>query len=268
MVRRYGSTRGFLHTEPHHDDIMLGYLPAAVRHMRSATNVHFFATLTSGFTAVTNDYMSRVLATAHRHLDTPEFARLRDESYFADTTGCRNRDIWRYLDGIAAKDIAACEEGTSRRMLRCLIEVFDETDFNRIGDRIDELLHYFKKEYPGKKDLPHIQRLKGMVREWEAECLWGYLGWNCESVMHARLGFYTGDIFTEEPTANRDIPPIMAALKKARPDVVSVAFDPESSGPDTHYKALQAVAEAIRIYGAEADVSKLRIWAIAMSGSL
>ena len=251
----------FLHTEPHHDDIMLGYLPAVVRHVRSSTNVHFFATLTSGFTAVTNDYMGRLLKTLRPFLGSSEFASLREQGYFTPgNIQCRNRDIWRYLDGVAAKDSAASEEGVSRRVLRSLIEVFDEADFNHLRDRIDELLHYFEKEYPGKKDLPHIQRLKGMVREWEAECLWGYFGWRCESVMHSRLGFYTGDIFTEEPTMNRDIPPIIAALKKASPNIVSLAFDPESSGPDTHYKALQAVGEAIRLYGKDVDISAMKVW--------
>jgi glucosamine-6-phosphate deaminase len=251
----------FLHTEPHHDDIMLGYLPAVVRHVRSATNLHFFATLTSGFTAVTNQYVAKLLTALRPYLDTKEFKQLRDEGYFNLTDiRYKNRDLWRYLDGVAANDPLICADGASRRLLRCLTEVFDETDLSNLKDRIDELLHYFQSEYPGKKDLPHIQRIKGMCREWEAECLWGYFGWNCESVMHLRLGFYTGDIFTEEPTVNRDIPPIIEALKKSTPEVISVALDPESSGPDTHYKALQALTEALRIYQNGRDLSKLRVW--------
>jgi glucosamine-6-phosphate deaminase len=41
---------------------------------------------------------------------------------------------------------------------------------------------------------------------------------------------------------------------------VSVAFDPEGSGPDTHYKALQAVAEALRLYEADRGDAPLRVW--------
>ena len=48
--------------------------------------------------------------------------------------------------------------------------------------RVEELINYFETQYPGKKDLPYIQRLKGMCREWEADCLWGYFGWSGESV--------------------------------------------------------------------------------------
>jgi glucosamine-6-phosphate deaminase len=32
------------------------------------------------------------------------------------------------------------------------------------------------------------------------------------------------------------------------PDIVTVAFDPEGSGPDTHYKVLQAVSHALKMY--------------------
>ena len=42
--RRLQNTR-FLHTEPHHDDLMLGCLPYIVRHVRDASNVHYFVTL-------------------------------------------------------------------------------------------------------------------------------------------------------------------------------------------------------------------------------
>jgi len=31
-----------------------------------------------------------------------------------------------------------------------------------------------------------------------------------------------------------------------QPDIVSVAFDPEGTGPDTHYKVLQVVAAGLR----------------------
>ena len=42
------------------------------------------------------------------------------------------------------------------------------------------------------------------------------------------------------------LPILDAAASRRGPDVVSVAFDPEASGPDTHYKVLQAVNEARR----------------------
>ena len=81
-----------LHTEPHHDDIMLGYLPAAVRHVRSAANRHVFATLTSGFTAVTNRFMLEKLSRALEFMDLPEYKMLSDEGYFTGSNRkARNR---------------------------------------------------------------------------------------------------------------------------------------------------------------------------------
>jgi glucosamine-6-phosphate deaminase len=49
-------------------------------------------------------------------------------------------------------------------------------------------------------------------------------------------------------------------LKRINPTVISLAFDPEGSGPDTHYKVLQAIAEAVREWSKEKDLSGLKIW--------
>jgi len=251
----------FLHTEPHHDDIMLGYLPSVVRSTRVSGNSHVFATLTSGFTAVTNAYMLVRLRRVLGLLRSGRFAELFGEGYFAPgNRSGRNRDVWQYLDGEAARSLEMRQEGSGRRLVRDLIEVFDDATPGGLEARIEELIHYFESAYPGKKDLPHIQRLKGMCREWEVECLWGFVGWTTDAVRHLRLGFYTGDIFTEEPTQSRDVPPIVSLLDEIRPDIVTLAFDPEASGPDTHYKVLQALAEALKVHAAEAARSDIRVW--------
>jgi len=258
---RQETARRFLHTEPHHDDLMLGYLPYIVRHVRDASNEHYFACLTSGFTAVTNHYMQRQVAIVEQFIDTPEFATLMNQGYFdPDNANGRNRDVWQYLDGVAADRPIVRDEGTARRMLRNLITIFEEYDLNNLKNRLAELGHYFKTQYPGKKDPEFIQRLKGMCREWEAECLWGYFGWNCSNVLHLRLGFYTGDIFTEEPTVDRDVMPILQVLEKVKPDIVSVALDPEASGPDTHYKVLQALTEALKRHETKSGRSDIKVW--------
>ena len=54
--------------------------------------------------------------------------------------------------------------------------------------------------------------------------------------------------------------PILNLIKQTNPDIITLALDPEGSGPDTHYKVLQAIAEAIRIWGKEKDLSNVRIW--------
>ncbi len=251
----------FLHTEPHHDDIMLGYFPEVVRHFRQATNEHHFVTLTSGFTAVTNRFMRTQMACLRRFLGIPKFRLLLEQGYFAQgNTFERNRDVWQYLDGVAAQDEDEKAEGCARRMLRNLIELRGDEVLRDIDRCVADLEEYFVQTYPGKKDPEDIQRLKGMCREWEAECLWGYYGWQCSNVRHLRLGFYTGDIFTKEPTMAQDVPPIVAELRRINPDVMTVAFDPEASGPDTHYKVMQALAEALRVHLKTCDKPNLRVW--------
>jgi len=255
----------FLHTAPHHDDIMLGYLPYAVRHIRNASNKHIFTCMTSGFTSVTNSYALSLLKNLRRFIKQRDFDLLIREGYFSNSsTHGRDRDVWQYLDGVAANSNDMKEEGEARRMFRNLTQVFEEETIDNLEHRIDEMISYFATQYPGKKDLPFIQQLKGMIREWEEDCLWGYLGFDSRSIKHLRLGFYKGDIFTEEPQVDRDVLPLLRLLADVNPNVVTVALDPEASGPDTHYKVLQIVAEALKKYDkgkSEIDVLGYRnIW--------
>ena len=251
----------FLHTEPHHDDLMLGYLVGIIRNIRDATNTHHFVTLTSGFTSVTNAFFNRQLQSLKNFLQTVECKDLLKENYFdPQNMTNRNRDVWHYLDGLAASNETMRAEGVARRMLRNLFELYGQSSIETIKVQITLIEDTINSAYPGKKDPPELQKLKGMLREWEAECLWGYSGWSCENIHHLRLGFYTGDIFTEEPTLQRDVPPILKLLEETEPDIVSVAFDPEASGPDTHYKVMQAISEALRLYSEKTGRKDLKVW--------
>jgi glucosamine-6-phosphate deaminase len=250
----------FLHTSPHHDDEMLGYLPYAVRNIRDASNNHVFAYMTSGFTSVTNKYALSLVEKLKYFLEKGEFNQLMEEHYFdpKDVYG-RNRDVWQYLDGIAGDNSVMKDEGEARRMLRNLIQIYDDGNIENLKHRLDEMISYFETQYPGKKDMDYIQRFKGMIREWEADCLWGYLGFDTKSIKHLSLGFYKGEIFTEDPEIGRDVQPILRLLMNTKPNVVTVAFDPEASGPDTHYKVLQALAEALKQYQIKSGRSDIEI---------
>ena len=151
-------------------------------------------------------------------------------------------------------------EAVARRLLRNMIEIYEEDNLTYLEDRVDELINYFKTQYPGKKDIPHVQKLKGMMREWEEELIWGFFGFNTKNVLHMRLGFYQGDVFTENPEMERDVIPIFKLMMKIKPTIVTVALDPEGSGPDTHYKVLQATSEALRLYEKETGKSDIKVW--------
>ena len=244
---RSGTT--FLHTEPHHDDVMLGELPYVVRHTRDPENAIHFVTLTSGFTSVANPFMADRLTKVRDFLATDAYAELLDEGYFEPGNAMgEQRDVWQYLDGVAADSEAMRDEGVARRFVRDLVTVGGDASRRGIERQLDRLDAYFETAYPGKKDPPEVQHLKGMAREWEAECLWGYFGWHCTNVDHLRLGFYTGDLFAPTPTEERDVEPVLRYLRKISPDVLTLALDPEASGPDTHYKVLQVLTRALAMY--------------------
>jgi glucosamine-6-phosphate deaminase len=251
----------FLHTEPHHDDIMLGYLAHIYHLVRDPSNKHYFANLTSGFTAVSNPFCLSVVRNLETFLESMVFQHLLKDGYFATKNSTRRmEDVFMYLDGVAADSVEMKNEGEARRMLRNLIEVYHTSDMRVLRLRVRELEEYFVTQYPGAKDPPDVQVLKGTIREWEVELLWAYFGIESSAISALRLGFYKGDIFSEEPEVDRDVIPIYQLIKRVKPNVVSVAFDPEGSGPDTHYKALQAVAEAVRMYEKESGDATIRIW--------
>jgi glucosamine-6-phosphate deaminase len=229
--------------------------------VRDPTNEHYFANMTSGFNAVSNHYYLSIVKKLHRHLGYPSFVNLLTAGYFdpADQTK-RAEEVYMFLDGVAAKTQETKDEAEARRVCRNFAEVYSTNDLDVLKQKVVELERYFEHQYPGAKDPTDVQTLKGMLREWEVELLWAYFGIKPSSVFPLRLGFYRGDLFSEEPEVNRDVVPIFELIKKIKPNVITVAFDPEGSGPDTHYKVLQAIAEAVRLYQQESGDSSLRIW--------
>lgn len=247
-----------LHTAPHHDDIMLGYLPYINHLVRTPLNQHYFVTLTSGFTAVTNSFMLELMENLKTQLVR---GTIKTKKYFdPELIEGKDNDVNLYLDGVASHSRTMKNEAVAKRLLRNMIEIYEEDNLSYLEDRVDELINYFKTQYPGKKDIPHVQKLKGMMREFEEELLWGFFGFSTKNVLHMRLGFYQGDIFTENPEMQRDVMPIFKLMMNIKPTIVTLALDPEGSGPDTHYKVLQAIAEALRLYEKETGNSEIKVW--------
>ncbi|PKL82132.1 MAG: glucosamine-6-phosphate deaminase [Ignavibacteriae bacterium HGW-Ignavibacteriae-3] len=250
-----------LHTAPHHDDIELAYLPYITHLVRTPLNKHHFSYMTSGFTAVTNSFMLNLTENLLSFLNSGTFSKRFGENYFnRQNIDGKNRDVMLYLDGVAGHSRTLQNEALARRLLRNIMEVYDEENLDYLKDRVNEMINYFRTQYPGKKDISYVQKLKGMQREFESEIFWGYYGFSVEDVSHLRLGFYQGDIFTEVPEMDRDVMPIFELLKKLKPTIVTVAFDPEGSGPDTHYKVMQAVSEALQLYEKFSGNSGIKVW--------
>lgn len=248
------------HTGPHHDDIMLGILPKCMRQVRSATNDVHFCVLTSGFTAVTDQFMESILLDTLRLLNEGEIQMIYYDDFFDGGYMLkRYKDIYHYLNATAQKNYAGMRRGISHRVVRGLVEIWGLKDKIQMIEVINNVIRALRSSYTGSKSPEQIQKLKGMVREFEEELVWAHFGVPIRNIHHLRLGFYKGDIFTEQPEQDRDVEPVLDQLRNINPDIISLALDPEGSGPDTHYKVLQAIAAAVKDWGKEKDISDLRV---------
>ena len=251
----------YYHTGPHHDDIMLGLNPHIHRLMRNETNSNYFSVLTSGFTAVTNKFVIEALEDTRHFLDSGLISMTRYPDFFEKGyLYKRDKDVNHYLLKVASGEDYELRRGLAHRLVRDIVGLYKVKSIDQLRDRINTILHILKESYDGEINTPDIQKLKGMIREFEEELVWACFGIQTKNVHHLRLGFYTGDIFTEQPKRDRDVAPILDKLREIKPTVVSLAFDPEGSGPDTHYKVLQVIAEALRMWSEEEDLTNLRVW--------
>lgn len=251
----------YYHTGPHHDDIMLGLMPTINRQLREESNVSHFSVLTSGFTAVTNRFIIDSLMDLKRFLDQGQIQMIQFPDFFESGYQYKwDKDVYHYLTKVASGEPDELKRGLAHRIVRAIVEIWSVKSKEELRDTINSILVVLRESYDGQKNSPKIQKLKGMIREFEEELVWAHFGVQVKNVHHLRLGFYTGDVFTEQPNRERDVQPILAQLREIKPTVISLAFDPEGSGPDTHYKVLQAIADAVRLWNKETDLSKLRIW--------
>jgi len=250
----------YLHTGPHHDDIMLGIFPVITRHLRDMSNSFHFAILTSGFTAVSNQLMKELLGQTLEFINDGEIQMINYPDFFDSGYKYKwDKDVNHYLNKLARNDKNGKLRGLCHRLTRSMVEIYTINSIEQLKDTIKSNIGLIENSYDGEKNPPHIQKLKGMLREFEEELVWAHYGVQVKDIEHMRLGFYAGDLFTEQPEQKRDVEPVLEMLQRINPTKISLAFDPEGSGPDTHYKVLQAIAEALRLWKNEKDLTDLKI---------
>ncbi len=250
----------FYHTGPHHDDIMLGIMPITNRQSRDAGNEMHFAVATSGFTAVTNHFLYDLLIDTQNLIGQGKIEMIYFPDFFEAGFKLKwDKDVYHYLDNIAAQNVEEKRRGVCHRVIRAMVQVWEIKNEAQLNDVINEILESLKNSYDGGKNPPKIQKLKGMIRELEEELVWAHYGIAVKNVHHWRLGFYQGDMFSSQPDLERDVMPIVEEFRKYKPTVISLAMDPQGSGPDTHYKVLQAIARAVDVWNKEEDLSNLKI---------
>jgi glucosamine-6-phosphate deaminase len=250
----------YYHTGPHHDDIMLGIMPSTNRQSRDASNELHFSVLTSGFTAVTNRFLLDLLTDTKELIYLDKIEMINYQDFFKDGYQFKwDKDVYHYLDNIAAQNDEEKRRGVCHRAIRAIVSIWKVKSKDGLRDAIYEIISSLNNSYDGGKNPPKIQRLKGMIREFEEELVWAHYGIMIKNVHHLRLSFYQGNSSSGQPDFEGDVLPILEDFRKYKPTVISLAMDPQGSGPDTHYKVLQAIARAVEAWSKEEDLSNLRI---------
>ena len=262
------------HTGPHHDDIMLGLMPLISRQLRSPSNQVHFAIMTSGYHSVTDAFLQEALQDTLNYLHQGRIQMVRYPDFFDQGYRFKQeKDIHHYLDSVARKDPDEMRRGFCHRILRDAVGLWELKSVADVEIRFQKEIENLKE---GKANSPEIQKLKGQIREFEEELVWAYAGTSLSHIHHLRLGLYEDRAKAPEPVEgpnldepalrqaqgpnfSRDVLPILNQLRELKPTVITVAIDIEGLGPNTHYKVMQSIAEAIRLWNEEADLKDVRI---------
>ena len=117
----------------------------------------------------------------------------------------RDKDSYHYLINVASGNAIERKRGFSHRLIRDFIEIWGIKNTEDLKNKIAEVIDQTKSCYDGEKMPEEIRTLKGMIREFEEELVWGFFGIKESNIHHLRLGFYTGNLFTEKPNPERDV---------------------------------------------------------------
>lgn len=249
------------HTGPHHDDIMLGIMPLIIRQLRSPSNQVHFAIMTSGYHSVTDKFLLDALNDTLDYLYQGRIEMVSYPDFFEQGYRFKQeKDIHHYLDNVARKNPDEMRRGFCHRILRDAVGLWHLKSVEEIEDRLEKEIRALRMSLPNS---PEIQQLKGQIREFEEELVWAYAGTALDHVHHLRLGLYHEQGAPQgswKPDLERDVMPILNQLRSLRPTVITVAMDWVGLGPNTHYKVMCSIAEAVKRWGEESDLSRLRIF--------
>lgn len=272
------------HTGPHHDDIMLGIMPFINRQLRSPYNQVHFAIMTSGYHSVTDKFLLEALVDTLDYLHQGRIQMVRYPDFFEKGYRFKQvKDIHHYLDNVARKNPDEMRRGFCHRILRDAVGLWHLKSVEELEVRFETEIDALRKGLPNSQE---IQQLKGQIREFEEELVWAYTGTALDHIHHLRLGLYEEkktevsepvegptpkeSVLVEpalrqaqglwSPNHDRDVAPILEQLRALKPIVITVAMDSVGLGPNTHYKVMRSIAEAIRLWSEETDLRRLKIF--------
>lgn len=248
-----------LHTGPHHDDIELAYFPYLHHLVRSRDIDNHFAYCTSGYTSVTSQYLQTVYEHVAERIH-PQILSLKDENLESLFATSYQDDITLYLRAVAQQDQSHQDYAVARRMARKWVGENSYTTIDELQAFITSQLSLLRSFETGRREPDEFHKAKAWLREFEAELVWAHFGHGSDHVSHLHLPFYTDDIFPHYPDFNSDVLPIVEMLERIQPTIVTLALDPEGSGPDTHFKCLIALSMAIDEYHSRHPEIDLHVW--------
>lgn len=235
-------------------------------------NLNHFAYLTSGFHSVNDDFLWSQ-ATAVLGDWSPQ------ENGVSFIEGAvKNGHLQREYDDLMSEfreaffrhDFKTQDWIENIIFLRKVAEVWQvplQQSYGSLTEALQEKVAWIKNEYlahhqPGDAVPKDMQVLKGCMRESEVDRVWALSSMPMNRIHHMRSKFYTDDFFTPMPSLEDDALPMANLIKARQPDIVTVAFDPEGTGPDTHYKVLTVVAAGLRIALNRRDLEnrELLVW--------
>lgn len=248
-----------LHTGPHHDDIELAYFPYLHHLVRHKTVRNHFVYCTSGYTSVTSHYLQQCYHNLLERIEPTSIARM-DENVETLFSSDYDDDVTLYLRGIAEQDLSQQDYAVARRIARKWVDYKHFDDVRELRNFITEQVNLLNSIETGRKEPQNFLIAKGWLREFEAELVWAHFGLGCDRVSHLRLPFYSDDIFPHYPDFESDVKPVLELLERVKPTTISLALDPEGSGPDTHFKTLIALSQAIEEYHKNHPEIDLHVW--------
>eukprot|EP00605_Chrysophyceae_sp_TOSAG23-4_P001876 GSChrysophyteH1.ASY1.ANO1.2071.1 assembled CDS len=246
-------SKSILHTAPHHDDIMLSYHGAMHEMLgeKYNKNVNHFAYLTSGFHSVEDKVFNLSFASDAHLVFKGELSRDYDElmAIFHDEFIKNNEE---------GKD--TIERVIFLRKIAEVWAIVTTQSYSQLVIQLTEKVQWLLNEYlpnhhPGDAVPKQMQLLKGCMRESEVDRVWALSQMPMNRIHHMRSKFYTDDFFCPMPSLEDDAMPLANLVRARQPDLITVAFDPEGTGPDTHYKVLQVVAAGLKLSMSRGDLT-------------
>lgn len=230
-------------------------------------NINYFAYLTSGFHSVNDAFLwkqvnavSSITMSTNRSDDNgidrePSFDFLMQAVIEGEISREYDDLMTEFLEAFIAKDFEWQDRLEHFIFLRKICEVWaipTTISYPHLITRLKERVNWIRVKYlshhqPGDAVPKEMQLLKGCMRETEVDRVWALSKMPMNRIYHMRSKFYNDDFFTPLPSLEDDAMPMANLIKSRQPDVLTVAFDPEGTGPDTHYKVLQVVAAGLRV---------------------